>query len=300
MALRSSPMTCQKSDHEPTKARFFYRTMAGRHPEGSRTNSVTHINSFSNEKSDKPLVDIVELMGSLASGVAAPQKMDGFQRNPTLVKQEATAMQTELNRARDSLEDALAEAEKLKAATNAIFSKGDWKVALVGYVAALWLLRGGKSPCPLLVANSMASGTTEDALWAKRIVDVAAAVTLWVSEPEPAAAAGAAAGAAPVDVSDGGEAATAEAATAKAATADPGTALRTSLLLNLAAAALKLTEWHLAKAACESVLANEEARFHGIQPPTPDSQRVLPLPLLLKPPLLLPLPLLLKLPLLCS
>lgn len=167
--------------------------MAGRHPEGSRTNSVTHINSF-DEKSDKPIVDIVALMGNLASGVAAPQKIDGFQRNPTLVKQEASAMQTDLNRARDSLEDVLAEAEKLKAATNAIFAKGDWKVALVGYVAALWLACGGRSPCPMLVANSMASGTTEDALWAKRIVDVAAAVSLWMGGEPPAAAAAAARG----------------------------------------------------------------------------------------------------------
>ena len=76
--------------------------MAGRHPEGSRTSSVTHINSYSNETDERP-VSFVELFAKLASGENAPKKIEGFARNPILVKQEAVAMQAELELAYENL-----------------------------------------------------------------------------------------------------------------------------------------------------------------------------------------------------
>lgn len=166
-------------------------------------------------------------------GEKAPLKVDEGKRNLSLVQKDSTAMQAELQRARDALGSAFEQAEEVKAFTNGLFAKGEWRIALCGYVGALWLLRDDPSRqrCPMLVANAFANGTTEDSLWDKRIVDIAG----WLQLGNPPQAEAEALPAA----QDGAKVA----------------ALCSSLLLNAAAAALKLSEFELAKAACEGVLA---------------------------------------------
>ena len=218
--------------------------MAGRHPEGSHTLSVTHINSSMAEDSNKPVVSVTSLVDKLASGENAPQKIDGFARNPVLIEQEAAAMQVELERAHASLRSsasATSEAERIKGAANACFSAGNSHVALVGYATALWLL--SKASCPKLISHALASGTVDEISGRPEVFDGRLTeLSSWLQAGGKAMAA-----AASSDVAQG------------SADSQQLLVLSKSLHLNLAAAALKLSAYALAKSACEVVLSVDSA-----------------------------------------
>ena len=215
--------------------------MAGRHPEGSRTSSVTHINSYSNETDERP-VSFVELFAKLASGENAPKKIEGFARNPILVKQEAVAMQAELERARGLLigdgPAVVITSEALKRKINASFSAGDWRAALVGYVAGIWLLRTKAATCPSLVPHALSAGVVDEVSGRPEAFDSRLSeVTSWLRVGVDGAAGSS--GGPPEDEEE--------------------FAIWKSLHLNLAATALKLAEYTLAIAACDVVLAIDNA-----------------------------------------
>ena len=108
----------------------------------------------------------------------------------------------------------LDKAEECKAQANEHFKNGKWKVSVVGYVAGIWFLKAGSPPCPRLVA-SQESG---------------------FDEIESA-------------LGDGSGSITAD-----VQNADGASALRITCHLNLAQAALKLSEWNVARVACRYVL----------------------------------------------
>ena len=120
-----------------------------------------------------------------------------------------------LRRSRDAA-GRKAKAEEYKALANAQFGKEAWRIALVGYLAGVWMLRRDKGDpaCPKLLTNHL-------------------------HDLEEAGAAMGRAEAADDAPEDAPEAAT----------------LRAALLVNFAAAALKLNEWRLAITACELGLA---------------------------------------------
>jgi tetratricopeptide (TPR) repeat protein len=109
------------------------------------------------------------------------------------------------------------QAAQAKEQANAHFQAGRWRVAIVGYLAGVWFLKRGDPPCPQLIACEEAG-----------LDGVAAAL-----------GAGTGTG---VDVLDG---------------MDGVATLRLALHLNLAQAALKLSEWAIARVACEHALASE-------------------------------------------
>lgn len=197
----------------------------------------THINSY-NPETDPTLpgwtapndlsVPPATLLAKLGDGSAGHEEMSGFARNPKLVKEDIAATAARLEASRDELgePERLLCAESLKAEANTQFAAGRWCVAVVGYVAGLFFLRRGRSPCPPLVSSALAIGKTAAPEVARGLAEVAAAVRA-------------------AEYGGGG--------------GEPEEALRTSLHLNLAAAALKLDEWGVAKAACEAVLAGDAA-----------------------------------------
>ena len=123
-----------------------------------------------------------------------------------------------------------AKALEYKAHANGQFGKQAWRVALVGYLAGVWFLRNDKDdpPCPRLLANHLSE------------------------LHEAAAALGT-----PAAPSEAQETYDANPVGAEPPAAVVVVTLRSSLLVNLAAAALKLTEFRLARSACEAVLASE-------------------------------------------
>ena len=201
---------------------------------GSKIRQVTHINSYAEEEAaaDKDPISPSALLTKLASG-EAPKEVGGFIKNPKIVKSEALELKNKLERFRGRLDASArqAQAEEMKAAANGYFSAGQWSVSLVGYFTGIWFLRQGNPPCPTLVASALSSGRADYPEFKSGIAEAAAMLA-------------AAAATAPAD-SEGSDAVE--------------TTLRTSLHLNMAAAALKLFHWVVAKAACEFVLAVEDA-----------------------------------------
>eukprot|EP00966_Prymnesium_polylepis_P137784 3184428-Prymnesium_polylepis.1 len=197
---------------------------------GSRVQAVTHINSY---EKDAPQLEgaasPAELLAKLDTG--KPKDVNGFVRNPKLVREDAAKLKRELEYLRETLDGAsrVAQAEELKAGANAWFSKGHWRGALVGYLTGVWFLRRG-SDCPRLVSHALSCSETKDADFKTALGEVCAVLGASAPGAEHEEAEGAA-------------------------------ALRTSLHLNLAAAALKLAEWPIARTACECVLAGDAA--HG-------------------------------------
>lgn len=118
-----------------------------------------------------------------------------------------------------------AKAEEYKTLANAQFGKQAWRVALVGYLAGAWMLRRD----------------AEDPPCPKVVVN-------HLSELGEAV----------------GALGSAKVCEGAAAEADGAAALRTSLRVNLAAAALKLNEWRIARAACEAVLACDPAHAKAL------------------------------------
>lgn len=200
---------------------------------GAKVSSVSHINSYADEDPGpdaKEAPDLIELLSKLAvaEGKEA-EKVSGFVRNPKLIKEEAVALQRQLDRMRVSLDGAarVAQAEALKAAANTQFSAGKSRAALIGYLAGIWFLRPGPN-CPMLVAHALVSEEPHGDDFKRLLAEAADSL-------------GAGAGTSEAD--------------AEAPGGTEGAAVRTSLHLNLAAAALKLSEWATAKAACKFVLS---------------------------------------------
>ena len=208
--------------------------------------SVTHINSFSADQTKAEAIHAgatppstlapAEQLARLGEGSQAKPDISGFVRNPKLVKEDIMLQRVELGSFRDALDapGRLAHALLLKDEANLHFAQGRWRVAMVGYLTGLWLLRSGRAACPLLASAALATGRAEGAQFDLGLGEVAAVV-----------------GAAEYDES-----------TAQAEGAAP---LCASLHLNLAATALKASDWPIAKAACERVLATDEthAKLHA-------------------------------------
>ena len=198
--------------------------------------SVSHINGYAKDGAAASTVSPTELFANLAAGKQHTPPMQGFVRNPAIVKTEVAALLRDLDHYRDGLDGAgrLALAEDLKASTNAHFSEGKWRVAIVGYSLAIWLLRREeRPPCPFLVAHALSTGKVEGPEHTAALDELAATLA---SVAEPAA---------------------------------PVVVLWASLHLNLAAAALKVDAWAAARVACERILAadatNAKALFRHAQ-----------------------------------
>ena len=196
--------------------------------------SVTHLNSYSDAMTHATELCIPKCFAKLVAGDDTNKEIKGFARNPEIVKEERDKMQATLEHARSALDEPgrIIVAEEVKTQANPQFSKGNTRVALVGYLLGVWSLRRGSSSCPSLVAHCLASVTAEGTEFNFQLAKAAA----WLRTPIVVRA----------DEHNCDE-------------VDAAIALRTSLHLNVAAAALKLSEFDLARAACELVLAIDEA-----------------------------------------
>ena len=117
-----------------------------------------------------------------------------------------------------SMEERLDKAEETKYCANEHFKAGKWRTSMVGYVAAIWFLKHGNPPCPKMVASDTRGwDEIESFLGAGTEAAIAAAAT----EPQP----------------------------------DSFATLRNTCHLNIAQAALKQSEWGIARRACEYVLS---------------------------------------------
>jgi len=127
----------------------------------------------------------------------------------------------------------VAKAAECKAEANEQFAAKAWVASVSGFLAGIWFLQRGEPPCPSIVANAKLAS----------FEDIPAA--LGFGEPcenEPTS-------------------------TLTKEEAASASALRVTLHLNLAAAALKLSQWVVARTACEFVLmvdgraASPKARY---------------------------------------
>ena len=143
------------------------------------------------------------------------------EENPREVKDQMDGL--EMARRDMSPQERLEKAEETKLQANEHFGNGKWKTSMVGYLAAIWFLKRGCPPCPVMVCSSV-RGLDEVAtqLGAGNVIHASLSVA---AESELA-------GVAP---------------------------LRLACHLNLAQAALKMSEWSIAKAACEWVLGAADA-----------------------------------------
>lgn len=133
----------------------------------------------------------------------------------------------------------LAKAAECKGEANAHYAAKAWLQALAGYTAGVWFLTRGNPPCPRIVGSS--SDAPDQATW-DELRGTLGAGTPASDEVTP-----------PADLEAQRE------------------ALRCALHLNLAAVALKLCQWSLARQACQFVLmvegdaASPKARFRLAQ-----------------------------------
>lgn len=232
---------------------------------------VTHINHVQAENAPP-----VEPSGTLAALAGAEQRLGQhkyFVRNPKLLNDAAKAFQRTMESGRNGLDRAgrEAQADMWKIGSNVVLKDGKTHAALIGYVVGIWYLRPGQPPCPMLVAQKVASAQDGEAEFNCKGVDELAAWLQIGSEsqaedgapaPDSTAQVGSAipAGAGESSQAEAGPVEDDEvsAAAPSAELPNGSAALRTSLHLNVAAAALKLSAWAVAKAACEKVLSMEE------------------------------------------
>lgn len=126
----------------------------------------------------------------------------------------------------------LVKAAECKQEANVSFAAKQWQQALVGYTAGIWFLKRGEQRCPRVLASA-----TDAAAYAE------APSALGAGEPTTDEKA------LPAELDEQRE------------------SLRISLHLNLAAAALKLSKWEIARTACQFVLmvqgdeASSKARY---------------------------------------
>lgn len=140
-------------------------------------------------------------------------------------------------------------AVELKARANALFASGTTDVALGAYLAAIWLLKPNDPPCP----NSLAS-----AIWLVRPDDPLRPTDV-EGKPPPVGGEGAlllGEGRPPLG--------TRRREAAKCLIDAECAALRESLHLNVAAAAVKESDWELAQQACNHVLRRDPANPKGL------------------------------------
>jgi hypothetical protein len=238
---------------------------------------VTHIN-HAEPQEGTPVVpsDVLAQLAAAEERLGAHGQF--FVKNPKLVMEDAVAVKGELERGRNSLEITAraSHAEDWKGGANALFGEGKAFAALVGYSVGIWYLREGRSPFPMSLAHAVASARGKDAEYStKSLAELAAWLGALHNSVAIAPGTGTGTG---TGAGTGGVAASAAASAAPeegmAAATDgsvrPSAAdavedayagavarLRTSLLLNAAAAALKLSLWAIAKAACEQVLLED-------------------------------------------
>ena len=241
---------------------------------------VTHVNHVDDDGG--AIVDPIDPADALAALAIAEDRVGErkyFVRNPKLLMQDARELQTAMRRGRNSLDAAgrLTQAEMWKAGSNRCFTDGKSHAALVGYLVGLWYLRSGSPQCPLLIAHAMTCAKEKEAeVSLEGLRDVPAFLQGLGTDDESSAAAPAPAPAA-VEVSDASESAPDSATAAEAGTdgapagsagdaegAARAAALRVSLHLNVAAAALKLLLWPIVKAACEAVLRVEPSNSKAL------------------------------------
>ena len=109
----------------------------------------------------------------------------------------------------------MVKAQEGKVEANSFFAAGDWRSSVISYLTCIWFLQRGEQPCPSAVASQTDS-----------LDGVSAALGDGASEEEE-----------------------------EERGAVERQALRVTLHLNLAAAALKLKEWEMARTACEFVFS---------------------------------------------
>jgi len=160
-----------------------------------------------------------------------PDASDRIRRRQEMPQEDPKDVQMQLAgltevRMEMSLADRLEKAEETKAQANEHFGNGKWKVAMKGYVAAIWFLKRGNPKCPTMVAS--------DHLGLEQVPTSLGA----------------------------GTAATGEAADAPEP--EGFLPLRITCHLNLAQSAIKMGEWNIAKVACEYVLSVDAANVKAL------------------------------------
>ena len=241
---------------------------------------VTHVNHVDDDGG--AIVDPIDPADALAALAIAEDRVGErkyFVRNPKLLMQDARELQTAMRRGRNSLDAAgrLTQAEMWKAGSNRCFTDGKSHAALVGYLVGLWYLRSGSPQCPLMIAHAMTCAKEKEAeVSLEGLRDVPAFLQGLGTDDESSADSPAPAPAA-VELSDASESAPDSATAAEEGTdgapagsagdaegAARAAALRVSLHLNVAAAALKLLLWPIVKAACEAVLRVEPSNSKAL------------------------------------
>lgn len=225
---------------------------------------------------DERLVSLLTNWGPSSTDIESDQYTRLLHVDPREVERQSAGLYA-LRRSLDAA-GRKAKAEEYKTLANKQFGKEAWRVALVGYLAGCWLLRADTEDprCPKLLTNHLsdleeaaaalgkmsAAGKPAAVAAPKEVLatekhsleqsptpqtDATRATTVVKAEEKPSPPP-TATSEVPVLIQPPGQPAVQE-------TQDNGTpALRESLLLNLAAAALKLSEWRLASTACEHVL----------------------------------------------
>lgn len=199
---------------------------------GSRVHQVTHINS--DAQGEAPPLEPAQQLAILAHAEVR-DKPHYFKRNPEIIKREAMKMQTRVDQGYNGLdaEGRWAQAMQWKIGANAVLQKGRPQAALIGYLTGVYYLRAGRNCFPYSLAHTLISASEKEADYnTKALEDVPS----WLSDP----------GAVADDSHEG------------------AAELRTSLLLNSAAAALKLDLFACTRAACEAVLATDEANSKAL------------------------------------
>lgn len=212
---------------------------------------VTHVNHVA-PPTDAPPVEPTVPLAALAAAEARLHKKNYFIRNPKLVKQAATELQQKFEWGRNALDVGrrVGQAEEWKAGANLLFADGKSHAALIGYLVGIWYVRPGKPSLPMAIAHAVASAKDDEAEFSTSGIKEFAA---WLAAPPDVHAA-----AAPANAPANAPAASEDGTTAPDEQATAAVALRKSLHLNAAAAALKLSSWAAARAACEVVLAVDE------------------------------------------
>ena len=185
---------------------------------------VTHINHVTNDAVGAP-VDAADILAELASAEVRDPPLY-FKTNPKLLIEKASEVRATIEAGCHSLDPAgcLAQAAGWKAGANALITKDRPHAALIGYLVGLWYLRPKGSALPTFVAHAIATAREKDAEVTRAPLDEAVA---WLGSP---------------------------AGSDDHAHLNGELELQTSLYLNVAAAALKLSLWAVARVSCERTL----------------------------------------------
>jgi hypothetical protein len=191
---------------------------------------VTHINHYETDgPNDAPPVEPSGPLAALGHAEERLGERKYFVRNPKLLKEDALVLQKQLEQGRNALDEAgrVTQAELWKIGANVLFSEGKPHGALYGYLVGVWYLRAGRPACPMPVAYTIVSAKEKEAEFtATNVSELATWLSAALLAPTRAADE-------PPDVSAEGQGDGEE--------AESVTTLRTSLHLNVAAAALKLS-----------------------------------------------------------